>query len=125
MQCSSLRLRNVRQTARLRFSSAYVMIERPTYEHATGAVLAASELAHIVEWTRPFWFGAGLGHFVCRWHRKSAFNLLTKLRRSAVKSESGECITMYNPADVAVTFEQAEGGAFLCGGDICNVRVKQ
>ena len=32
---------------------------------------------------------------------------------------------MYNPADVAVTFEQAEGGALLCGGDICYVRVKQ
>jgi hypothetical protein len=30
---------------------------------------------------------------------------------------------MYDPADVAVTFEQAEGGALLCGGDICNVRV--
>jgi hypothetical protein len=31
---------------------------------------------------------------------------------------------MHNPADVAITFEQAEGGAFLCGGDICTVRVK-
>jgi hypothetical protein len=50
---------------------------------------------------------------------------LTKLRCSAVKSESGECITMYDPADVAVTFEQEGGGALLCGGDICNVRVKQ
>jgi hypothetical protein len=30
-----------------------------------------------------------------------------------------------HPADVAVTFEQAEGGALLCGGDICNVWVKQ
>jgi hypothetical protein len=80
--------------------------------HATGAVLAASEeeLAPIVEWTRPFWFGAALGHFVC---------LAPEVRVRPVRHESGECITMYNPAPLAVRRRhlQREGKT--------NVRVKQ
>src|SRR5262249_15600684 len=48
---------------RLRFSSACVTIERPSYEHATGAVLAASELAPMVGGLRPFWVWRGLGAF--------------------------------------------------------------
>jgi quercetin dioxygenase-like cupin family protein len=35
-----------------------------------------------------------------------------------VKSESGACITMFDPANVAVTFEEADGSALLRGGDI-------
>ena len=34
-----------------------------------------------------------------------------------MKSESGECITMFNPAN-AVTFEEADGSALLRGGNI-------
>jgi hypothetical protein len=99
---STCSLRKVRQTARLWFSSAGVIMERPwtggrsrrtrssrrcrclasLLEHATDAVLAASETCAHSRVDSLF--------LVWRRYRKSAFDLVTKLRRSAVKSESGE-----------------------------------